>query len=277
MSGNIEDKVRKLIRLAGGTSNIHEAATAFARAQALATAHGLNLDDLGDDEESKQPPREVEEVEQRYLERWKKAVFWKIILAGAVSRANNCQHCYESGSRPTQTMDGFEGGAIAYGQPSDLDTVEYIYQAIRNEVDQMAKAAVKVYKEDPELDPRFDESPRVYGRSWRMGCVDAIALRMKSSKDVVEEKRLEIEGERQKAFMADDAPSMEKSTNALVRVNAAEEYMKDVKKAITKYEDVLGLHRGASFSGAGSSSGYAEGRTAGSNIGLGGGGKALKS
>ncbi len=264
---SIQDKIVKLLKLAADNPNVNEAAVAFARAQELADRHALDLDDLiaTDAEDTQEPPREVEKIQQRIIERCGKAVAWKTILAQAVAKANRCNIFLRSGS--------LAGGLVAYGQPSDLATVEYIYKAIAREVDKMAKRAVRDYKAtDPE--PGWDASPRSYGRSWRMGCSDTIADRF-AALDAVETARDEVDDARKKAIESGDEQALASSTHALVRVNQAAEYVAEVEAAVSKYRDGLGLGQGRGFRGAGE--GYGAGRRAGHSVNLGSGGKALKS
>ena len=98
MANKIEDRIRKLLRLAADNANVNEAANAFAAAQELATRHALDLDNLTDVSEEVEPPREVENIEDRWIEQWGKAVPWKLTIAGAVARANGCDEYYLSGS-----------------------------------------------------------------------------------------------------------------------------------------------------------------------------------
>lgn len=95
----IEERVRKLLRLAQNNPSVEEAATAFAAAQKLATLHALDLDDLGSEDVGPEAPKEVEIVRCESLDQWKKAIAWKLSLAGGVARANGCRIYYDRGGR----------------------------------------------------------------------------------------------------------------------------------------------------------------------------------
>lgn len=284
----IEEKIRKLLQLAGNNPSIEEAAVAFARAQDLATAHGLELDDImqrAEADEAPPPPREVGAIVVEQIETWGKAVAWKCTLGYAISRANNCESYRNQGGCTAP-----DPGYCFYGQAADVETARYIYLAIVAEVEAMAKRAVAAYAADPEVDPRWDASPRIYGRSWRMGCADAIARRMPTPAKIVEAKRLEIQQARAKALgMGSLTPegfpggssmttALAVATNALVRVDQAAQYVSKVEDALKHHgKKVLGLRSASGFAGASSSDGYAAGRAAGESVNIGvGTARALK-
>lgn len=245
MTDRIKKRIANLLRLADNNPSAHEAAQAFATAQEMATRHALELDECVEDDEQAPPAREVEGIARRTIERWNKAVPWKITIAHAVARANGCKTYYTSG----------HGGHItAYGQPSDLETVHTTYLAILAQVEGMAKRAIKAYKADPDLDPRFDESPRSYGRSWRMGCAAEVRRLMPARETYVEQERKRI---------AEASPG----STALVRVDAAAEYTTAVAEAVEDYAKTeLKLKSGRGFARPSSSAGYRDGRRAGANV-----------
>ena len=93
------DRVRKLLALTE-SPNVHEAAAAAARAQALITRH--NLEELlaarEQDEASLSSGREAP------LEVARKLRKWKIVLAAGLARANGCQAYTSSVSRREQHL-----------------------------------------------------------------------------------------------------------------------------------------------------------------------------
>jgi hypothetical protein len=250
-----KDRVRKLLALASNNPSIEEAAVAFARAQEIATAAGLDLDDLGSDEPI-EPPRTVESMTSEQIDSWDKAVPWKVTICHAVARANSCG---------TFHYPGRGGGPVAYGQPSDLATVKYLYHAIVQQVETMAAEAIRAYKANPDADPRWDESPRTYGRSWRLGCADAISQRLPRPEAVVQKVRASIAGQ----------VTGDRST-ALVRVDRAADLVASIAVARETFKKGLGLRAGSGFTGARSAGGYSAGRAAGARVSLGNSGRALK-
>lgn len=252
---NVEEKIKKLLRLAGQKDSAEEAATAYGQAQRLATLYRLNLADLEDAEVSELEPRQVEEIEQRLIVEWDRVVLWKMRLIAALADANACGSFYRSGHGT---------GCYAYGQPSDLDAIAYMYSAIARDVDRIATAAVAAW--------RGRESPRSYGRSFRLGMVATLKKRLASQRSVVAEAKEDVERARLAAI--DDLEAMATATTALARVCAIEVYQEQVEVAIGEYRKGLGLKGGQSFAGVGA--GYYDGRRAGERVSLARGARALK-
>ncbi len=255
MDNRTKERIRKLLALAANNPSIEEAATAFARAQEIATMHGLDLDDLASEapaDAPAEPPRTVESMTTRHIDEWRKSVAWRYTIGAAVARANGCG-VYQTRNWPS--------GLVAFGQPSDLETVAYVYAAVTRQVEILANEALKAYKESPDADPRWDESPRTFGRSWRMGCADTIAQRMSSRERTLAKARAAL-------------PSGQ--TTALVRIDNASEYVAKVERVRETYAKSLGLRAGSGFSAPRSATGYSAGRAAGSSMSLGGSSRALK-
>jgi len=79
------ERVAKLLALAG-SSNVHEAAAAAARAQALIEAHRLE-DWLTDDQTAVDP---ITDARDEPLETFRKLRRWKTVLAAELAHANGC-------------------------------------------------------------------------------------------------------------------------------------------------------------------------------------------
>lgn len=256
---DIENKIRKLLALAGDNPNLNEAAVAFERAQALATKHMLNLEEITSQEEQEEPPaREVGPIGERTLDRWDRAVAWKVKVASAVARANGCRIYY---------MPGRGGFLRTYGQEEDMATTHLLYNLITSRVDMLAKEAVRVYKgklieeygSAKEARDWGEDTPRTFGRSFRIGAAHAISSRLKTPAQALEAAHEE----------ANASYDVDGSTTALARVEAAGEYLARLEESIGSYRESLGLSKGSGFVGASSSSGYASGRQAGSTVSLG--------
>lgn len=235
---DIEAKLRRLLALAHQQDNEHEAATAFAHAQRIATLHGLDLDDLVDanaDEHDLPPssePWSVADIDTVQIDSWKRAVAWKVRLSSHLDRANNCEGYYNP------------SGLWSYGQPADLHVVIIMYRAIVSAIDKLAREALRSYS--------GRVSPKSFGRSFRLRCVAAIGKRLRAPTDEVEALR----------------ESMEPTNfQALARVQTALCRIAEVKSAVERYADEqLDLRDGRGFSAAGT--GYAEGLRAGERIDL---------
>lgn len=277
----VKVRVLKLLSLARNNPEPNEAALAFARAQDIATRHGLELDEIEGSAEdgASVPEREVEKIAAEAIDVCEgKSVYWRVTIACAVARANGCRpYVYR--------------GTMAVGQPSDLATARYISTAIIREVDAMAADAVRIYK-SRELDPRFDASPRKYGAAWRTGCADAIANRLRSQAQAIEAERKAIDERRMLALAAATAAEqiagLAIATTALVRVERAAEYMTRRDAAIEQhptyklvflrgngkvFKDGKTRERGGGWGASGGRSsreGYSAGRSAGNSMNIGG-------
>jgi len=237
----VEDRIRKLLALARNNPSVHEAANAFARAQELAARHALDLDDMGELEPGTHAIfRDVERVTAQKLCSFRRAPLWLVRLADDLSKLHRCRCYYTT-----------KVGIYAYGQPSDLHTVAYMFEAIRQEIDRLASVASR-------------GMGRSWGRNFRLGAVDQIRCRLQRATDTA------VRQAKEEAFAkGGDA--------ALVRVSHALEREEKVREAVDAYGERLGLGR-SSFRARGSY-GYAEGRKAARGVTLSGkdaGARALK-
>lgn len=243
-----EDKIRKLLRLAAGTHSTNEAAAAYGRAQDLATRHLLDLDSIDTeiDDEPPPPPRDVGECAQHLVAAWNNAVAWKANLGLAVAAANACRVYKKPGT-----------GLYIYGPARELATACTMYAQIEPQIEALAVAAIAGYR--TELIKTYgsvkagvndgEDTPRIYGRSFRLGCAHEISLRLTPANAALKEAR-------------DNAAT----PGALVRIDAASKYLARVESAVEDYRATLGLSKGRGFSGARSGGGYAAGRVAGANV-----------
>lgn len=92
-TAKIEDKLRKLLRLAQQHDSAEEAAVAYAQAQRIATLNGLRLDEVAASEhaDEPEPPLVVEKIERMCIDTSRKTVVWRSLLALALAEANNCR------------------------------------------------------------------------------------------------------------------------------------------------------------------------------------------
>ncbi len=261
---NIEEKIKKLLRLAADNPNVNEASAAFARATALATRHMLDLDsiDTSDPHAEPAPRREVETPVYRVIEDWRQRVGWKMTIAQAVGAAHLCRASWAS------------HGLYLHGQPDDITAAEMLYNQITHQAEGIARQAVRNYA--TELTDTYggvrdavdcgESTPRTFGRNFRIGLADAIQRRTKSAKQEAEAVRAELE--------AAQAGSAVGGSTALVRVDNALAYVEEVTTAVeTFYEKET--KGNTNLQGASGDGGYAEGRAAGHDVNLGGSSGAL--
>lgn len=244
-----EDKIRKLLRLAAQQDNENEAANAWAAAQKLATQHELNLDDILNEAPENTEIKHVVDAQEIILETTGRYLAWKGYIAAAVAKSNLCGVYHKRASYTDRVFH-----VVAYGQPDDLERVKELYNSIVYQCDEIAKRATEKYKNDPDLDPRFDDSPRMFSRNFRMGFAAKIAQRLPSPEKVVEETRAEL---------PDQLPQ-----TAITKIDNALVYISSAKEALDKKSRSLNLRKrqGAKFSGRGS--GYAEGMRAGESASI---------
>ena len=238
------ERVRKLLALARNNPSVEEAAVAFARAQELAARLQLDLDDTSGPPEAPDADRPVEQIDDLELDTFARAPAWLVELAEAVAHANRCGFYWRSGQR-----GGHAGGVYCYGQPSDMAAVAYMYQAIKREVDRLARHAAR-------------GKGRSWGRNFRLGAVEEIGHRLQQA------RRRAVASAKSEAFE-------QGGETALVRVDRALEHDQQVRDAVGIYRDeYLNLVPATGFAGAGAY-GYDAGRRAGRTVTL-GGGRALK-
>ncbi len=87
MAADVLDRVRKLLALAQ-SPNVHEAAAAAAKAQALIAAHRLEA--LLAAEAAAEARAEADPIEEQVLERAKRLRRWKAVLAAGLAEVNGC-------------------------------------------------------------------------------------------------------------------------------------------------------------------------------------------
>lgn len=261
---DIQAKITKLLRLADQKDSAEEAAVAYAQAQRLATLHGFNLSDvaLDDAETEADVPLVVEDIERMALDTWGKAVAWKGALASAIADANNCKLFYRHHA---------EGGVslVLYGQPADMHVVTILYRSIGEQIDRLAKSAVR------NRSVLHSSGNRTYGRSFRLGAVATIRRRLPKPDATVAKHRADVDKRRELAVIGDDTQALAVSTQALARVCAAEQHLAAVRKAVDDYEKKLGLKKGSGFSSA-DAGGYYDGRQAAKSVTIGSPAKGLK-
>lgn len=251
---NIEDRVlervRKLLALARNNPSPQEAAVAFARAQELATRCGLQLDDLdgaSDACDQAPPPRPVGPVLEARLVEGSRVPGWQQVAVNAICRANGCRAFLRKGF-------GAVDGLWAYGTVEDLAVARAVLAAVLTEVDALTLAATRVYKADPYVDPRWEPSPRSYAAAFRAGAADTIAGRLPARDEVMKRARAEL-GSAQ--------------GGALVRIDAAGDYLARLEDALDLHAEKLGLMKPRRVKRVvGSARGYFDGRRAGEGVGL---------
>lgn len=242
----IEQKITKLLRLAAGNANIHEASAAFAQAQALADRHAIDLETMRVERAEKRDAATAERVERAEITRveihapGRTRSAWRGSLASAVARANGCR-VYTAQSHKRATM-----GLTAiwvYGPADRLELVRTLYHWIHAQVERLGAVYAR-------------GKGRSAGRDFRLGAVHEVSQRLRA--------------EREKTLTAARADAYARGgETALARVSTALATL-DRSAEVERYGRVsLGLRRGSALAGARGGSAYAAGRAAGRSVSTG--------
>ena len=230
------DRLAKLLRLAKNNPNRHEAATAYAHAVAYAARHALRLDDAEDGDNEREGPRIVENIEDRLIFKGSRIPHWRLSLATSIANANRCD-VYRS-----RVRGGVIEGLRIFGQPSDMDAVQYLYTAICAEV---------------------AERGRLYGKGRGRGA--ASDFRNGMAHEIGE--RIEQNAATMLAESKEQAYSRGGET-ALARVCEALAHVEEVSRAVETYAGELGLKPYNTKYRVGGD--YERGRAAGAAVNIGG-------
>jgi hypothetical protein len=124
MDSKIIDKIRKLLALAGNNPSEAESTAAFARAQELATRHRIELASV-----EAEPDNPDEQMAHETIESGTKShPGWRKILLGGVYHACG-----------VLVVLCREGRYTLAGKRGDIDTAKYLYAAIANEIERLAR------------------------------------------------------------------------------------------------------------------------------------------
>lgn len=194
-------KATRLLRLAK-SDNMHEAASAAAKAQAIIDKYKIGAIALEMGEDHKTPVNTEPIInfgDEAVLDRGKAYISsWRIRLAATIAHANQCR-IY------------LRGPAInLVGRPSDAETVRYLYAWLSNETDRLASLHGKGYG-------------KVWSNNFRLGVVDAL-------KEKLEAERIDTRSE-----MINEAGS---SPAAIVRVDQAMNAMVQLGAAVQEWMDL---------------------------------------
>jgi len=187
----IIEKIKKLLQLADASknSNIEEAASAAAKAQALMEKHRIKKAMLN----------ESDQINTRLLVDKGAPADWKLFLITALCSLNGC---YVVRSENYQT----DNQVFVVGEELDFETVQQLYSYLVMELNKLCILELLEIKTETGVYPSLD-----YAQSFYMGGVTAIRSRLEIAKQ--ESRREEF----------DNAVSMDyrqKLTRALVRLDS---------------------------------------------------------
>lgn len=160
----IVDRIRKLLALSK-SSNPNEAANAAAAAQKLMDRHRIEQAALEEPETEDEPIRDFEDP----LDSGRRMPTWRKRLAVNIADANNCRIYLRHG--------GGTDVAIV-GRAADAQTVRYLYAYCVREIDRLTRS-------------HGSGNGRTWCNNFRIGCVDAIRIKLEAQREQVKREMLE--------------------------------------------------------------------------------------
>lgn len=235
------DRVRRLLRLAE-SDNVHEAASAAARAQALMSRYRIEaaaLDTGGEDEHGIKDHRDAP------LEASKRLRPWKTYLAGAIARTNGCRIYLHT--------RGAERAVVLVGRAEDAELVRVLFSELTKRVEAMTR------KHGAGRD-------RAFCNAFRLGMVTTIAERLERARQEARTRALTPGPDLETGDDLDDllGPPIDgaRASLAIARLDARED-------AVDRFmERELRLARGKSRGLRADAEGYALGRVIGHEVDL---------
>lgn len=233
----------KLLRLAR-SDNPNEAASAAAKAQEIIDRYKLGS--LSIDQPSgvpDAPDEPVRDLKAAPLETPTLTIpSWKFRLASAIARSNQCQIYYNRVVLKPSLRNGFALAIV--GRPSDAETVRYLYDWLRREVDRLT-----------------ERDGAGLGKTWRnnfrFGVIDTIRTKL-------EETSAQTQSDVRAEAFAHGGES------AIVRVNTAIAKIQERAKGTEAFVKGMKLTSTGSRNGSYDQSARNAGQIAGREISIGG-------
>ncbi|MDQ1029710.1 hypothetical protein QF035_007292 [Streptomyces umbrinus] len=235
LSDELLAKVKAILRLAENPAATKAEAEAFLqKATAMMAKYGIEQAMLrGDDPAVREKPADrVVEVVAPWMGECKR-------LLSAIAFAMRCHPIYPGGKANKHRVHLF-------GFPSDLHSVEVLYASLRLQMLQGADRADARHRPPGEL-------PRAYKRSWMLGFIRAVALRIGEAERAARE-----DSERERAEAAATDTSVQGRSVALVLADRTTEVETEVASRYPK----LGKVRRTRFTGSGYRQGHVDGQQA---------------
>ncbi|MFI6699970.1 DUF2786 domain-containing protein [Streptomyces sp. NPDC050509] len=228
-------KVKAMLRQAEDPAATQAEAEAFLqKATALMAKYGIEQAMLrGDDPATREKPADrVVDVVAPWARECKR-------LLSAIAFAMRCQPIYPGGKAN-------KGRVHLFGFTSDLHSVDVLYTSLRLQMLQGADRAGTRHRPPGEL-------PRAYKRSWMLGFIRAVALRIGEAERAARE-----ESERDRAEAAATESAVRGRSVALVLADRTTE----VKAEVASHYPKVGKTRRTRFTGSGYRQGHVDGQQA---------------
>jgi hypothetical protein len=233
------DRIRRLLRLAE-SSNVHEAASAAARAQELMSRHRIEAAALDTN------PTDVRDHRDDPLEASKRLRPWKTHLADAIARANGCRIYLHT--------KGNMRAVVIVGRTEDAALVRVLFAELVKRVESMTRK-------------HGAGRERSFCNAFRLGMVVTLGERLAQASAEARKQALEAGVTHTDELGEDDADDLspEASALAIARLDAQDD-------AVERFMDnELKLERGKSKGVTADAEGYALGRVKGNEVPLTGG------
>lgn len=227
-------RVRAILRQAEDpAATEHEAQAFLQKATALMAKYGIEQAMLRGDAPTREKPADrVVEVGSPWMSESKR-------LLSSIAYAMGCHPIYPGGKANRHRVHLF-------GFAADLHSVEVLYASLRMQMLQGAERAYAQYRQPGEL-------PRAYKRSWMLGFIRAVVLR------IAEAERTAREGsERDRTEAAAADASAQGRSVALVLADRTTQVQAEVASHYPK----VGKVRRTRFTGSGYRQGHADGQQA---------------
>jgi len=152
------ERIRKLLALAGGSANEHEAAVAASCAADMMDRYHLERAQV----EVGTGERVISPIEDEALgDGADRVVQWRLQLASALAKIHGCRAYWCR-------------GVTMLGRRDDIRAIGYSYAYLSNEVDLLAEKAWQAQSDKAR--------PRAWKNAFRVGCVDRIAVRLREAR-----------------------------------------------------------------------------------------------
>ncbi|KKN19844.1 hypothetical protein LCGC14_0941700 [marine sediment metagenome] len=172
MSEQILTKVKDLLALSSGNSNLNESASAYKAAQRLLTRHKLNMADVYASAERVVREPIIKCNEPLYA--GKRMITWKGSLAKGICDANSCG-CYWNN---IYTESVWLQHLVLVGRQSDIDTVRYLYTIISAQIEAMCVVAMF----------QNGGGGKTFSNNFKLGTVNTVAKRLNEAvQEIVDE------------------------------------------------------------------------------------------
>lgn len=160
MSTNITDRIRKLLALAEGTSNPHEAENAAAQAQRLIAKHNIERSELTE--------YDPDEAVRQEIMHGGKLVAWRVNLISGLAKLNSCASAVRRAQR-----GGSPCAYVLYGAPSDIALVEHLAAYLIREIQSLGASYRGAH----------GAPTRAHRNVYRVGVVAGVLERMRSEQE----------------------------------------------------------------------------------------------